>query len=204
LEEIFNEIHGEFEWEPPAQAAIETWYNDKKMEPVPSYGRLFHYNSRRNEHLMKLSMISAISAGNGLSVTLADFQRAQQWLFEAEVVMPDVFKSMTQKSDAQLLQDAHHHFYIRYNNVVRDKRTPISEREIWSWFADRTTSEKIKGLIEALEKTGYMRRSLMPGQWLPNAIDSRINSDPGIGTEETEETTEVKNTSAPPAESLPQ
>jgi len=170
----FNELHGEFEWEDKAQDAIRHWFNVDNMAPVPTYGRLVNYCGRRNEHVMKLSMISAVSAGRGLTVTLADFERGRKWLLDAEETMPDVFRAMAQKSDSQLLQDCHQWLYVRYNNVDKNKRLAVNENEIWGWFENKTTHDKIPGLFLAMEKTGRMRKALLPGSWIPNPLDPNM------------------------------
>lgn len=172
LEELYNEVHGQVLWEPDAQAAMEHWYNDEKMAPVPDYARLVNYCGRRDVHLMKLTMISAISAGHGLTVELSDFRRAQSWLFETEKTMPDVFRAMAQKSDAQLLADAYHYVYTKYNSVSREKRQAVSERSIRLFFENKVTHEKIPGLIEAMEKTGRMRKNPFGDGWIPNTMEN--------------------------------
>ena len=173
LKRFFEDLHGVFEWEEPAQVAMDRWFNDEKMAPVPTYGRLANYRGRRDVHVMKLAMISAVSADRGLTVTLKDFQRAQKWLFEAEETMPDVFRAMAQKSDTQILQDCHYWLYVKYSRVDRNKRKAIPEREIASWFEDKTTHDKIQSFVIAMEKTGRMRRSMVPGEWIPNPIDTQ-------------------------------
>lgn len=171
LKTYYNMLHGPFDWEPDAQDTIRHWFNIEKLAPVPTYSRLVNYRGRRNEHAMKLAMISAVSAGNGLTVTKADFLRGRQWLLDAEKTMPDVFRAMAQKSDAQLLQDCHHWAYSRYSRVTREKRLPLKERELWEWFEDKTTHEKIQGLLNTLERTGRFRRGFVPGDWIPEPFD---------------------------------
>jgi Protein of unknown function (DUF3987) len=179
LKTFFHELHGEFEWEPEAQDAIRHWFNEEKMAPVPTYSRLVNYQGRRNEHLMKLSMISAVSAENGLCVTLSDFRRAQKWLFDAEEAMPDVFRAMRQKSDAQLLQDCWYWMHGRYYKISRDKRVAIPEKEVWSWFEDKTTHDKIQGLMTAMQKTGRMKPGNFAGDWVPANLDPRMPQETG-------------------------
>jgi hypothetical protein len=168
LKTFFHELHGEFEWEEPAQDALKHWLNDENMAPKPSYGRLVHYVGRRNEHVMKLSMISAVSAGHGLCVTLEDFRRAQRWMFEAEKTMPDVFRAMTQKSDSQVLEDVHQIAWIQYTTLQRDKRQALSDTDIWKILENRSTSERIPYLIKSLESTGRLRKAGIMGGWVPN------------------------------------
>lgn len=173
LVEFFEELYGEFIWEPDAQAAMGHWFNEEKLEPVPTYGRLVNYCGRRDTHAMKLAMVSAVSAGHGLTVTLSDFRRAQSWLFEAETTMPDVFRAMAQKSDTQLLQDAHYWLHNRYFRVPKDQRIAIKEREIGRWFESKVPHEKIAGLILALVQNGRARK-LEFGGYIPNPIDDEL------------------------------
>lgn len=170
LEEFFNELHGEFTWEEDANDAINHWYNVENLAPVPTYSRLANYNGRREVHATKLSMISAVSAGNGLCVTLNDFRRAQQWLFEAEKTMPDVFRAIMQKSDTQLLQDAHYAMLMEFGKLSIADRKAIDETFLWKFFEERAAHEKISGLIQTMEKTGRMRAGFLKGEWLPNPL----------------------------------
>jgi len=171
LMSFFDDLHGEFIWDADAQAAMERWFNIEKMRPIPTYGRLVNYNGRRDVHVMKLAMVSAVSAGRGLNVALDDFRRAQTWLFEAENEMPNVFRAMAQKSDTQLLQDCHHWLYMKYNRMRPDERAPIDEREIWAWFEPKASTDRIDGLIKAMERTGRMRAALVSGRYIPNPLD---------------------------------
>lgn len=171
LKEFFHDLHGEFLWEEPAQVAIRHWFNEESLSPVPSYGRLKYYNGRRNEHVMKLSMVAAVSAGRGTVVTTEDFRRAQSWLFEAEETMPDLFRSMSQKSDKQLLADAHHFLYTLYSKPKREDRIPLKENVIWKFFEDKVPHDRIEGLVNALAKTGRMRSTGITQEWIPNTFD---------------------------------
>lgn len=173
LTETFNELHGEFEWAPNAQRDMNLWFNSG-MKPVPNYGRLVHYLGRRDAHLLKLTMISSVSAENGLQIRLSDFERALDWLLNAEKLMPDVFRAMVQKSDKQLLDDLHWHIYTIYNAVAKDKRRPVDEKEIYSFLDDRTTSDKIPRLIDQAVKSGRFRPTKYPGEYIPQPLDGVV------------------------------
>lgn len=170
LREYFDNIHGEFVWEEEAKNADRHWFNEEDQAPIPKYGRLAHYLSRRNEHLMKLAMVSAVSAEHGLVVTESDFRRAQKWLFEAEKTMPDVFRAMHQKSDQQLLSDAHYWLYNLWQTPKLEDRKPIPEAKLWTWFERRVTSDKVSYMISAMHKAGRIRPGV-PGEWIPNTFD---------------------------------
>lgn len=174
LEEFYNEVHGEFLWEEEAQNAIHHWFNVEKCAPVPTYGRLVNYIGRRNEHVMKLAMISSVSAGNFPHVTLRDFVRGRQWLLDAEKSMPDVFRSMTAKNDMQLIQDAHYHLYVRYSKIGRDDRKPIPEKEINQYLENKTTSDRIPGIILQMERSGRIKKTGF-GDYIPLPFDPHMN-----------------------------
>jgi Protein of unknown function (DUF3987) len=174
LEEIFHDVHGEFEWTDNARNAILHWFNDEGQAPLPTYGRLAHYLSRRNEHLMKLSMISAVSAGNAPALVEADFRRAQSWLFAAEQLMPDVFRAMQQKSDTQLLQDAHHWAYVVYSKPAREQRKPLNPTVLWTFFENKVTSDRIPHMIETMLQTGRLKKDQF-GYLIPGELDITQN-----------------------------
>lgn len=163
--EFFTDLNGEFEWDEDAQIAFNDWYNNG-MLPKPDYSRLEHYASRRDTHAMKLSMISAVSCGHGLNVTLSDFNRACNWLFEAENEMPNVFLSMTAPSDSKVMDDLHHYVYTEYSKVERDKRLPVPKDHVLSFLSKRVTSEKVDRILLLAEQTGQIRSTGFG--WIPN------------------------------------
>lgn len=174
IEEVYNDIHGEFEWEEPARQALLDWVNVEKMAPKPDYFRLVNYNGRRNAHILKLSMLSAVSAGRGLTVTLKDFRRAQEWLFAAEAEMPDIFRAMTQKNDNQIMFDCHYWMRGIYGTTDVDKRQPIPHTDVVRWLAERVVSSRIEGIMDTLESSGRIRKAGGGGfakGWIPNSYD---------------------------------
>jgi hypothetical protein len=91
--ERFFDLGGEFEWSSEAQEAHIAWL-DTGQPGAPDHSRLRHYATRRSVQLVKLAMISSVSAGRNLYVDIEDYERAHEWLAEAEAVMPDVFRAM--------------------------------------------------------------------------------------------------------------
>lgn len=166
LLQIYKEVHGEFEWQEDARLAMNAWYNEG-MPPVPTYGRLRHYSGRRDSHVLKLAMVSAISAGHDCNIYLSDFERARTWLLEAEAVMPDIFRAMAQKSDQQLMEDLEDKVRRDYYTQSRDRRQPIPEEVIFSFLEGRVPSERIRSLFELAQNTGRIRPGGMPGTWIP-------------------------------------
>lgn len=168
LTEIFS-YKGEFIWSKQAIDEINAW-NRAGCPPAPTHSKLTNYNGRRPIHAMKLSMISSASRGSSMQVTIEDFERAKDWLLAAEVNMPDVFRAMGMKSDAQVINDLHFYLYRLWSSVALDKRVPIKEKVIYDFLHTRVPSTNISKIIEVAEKTGYIKKGLYPTEWIPNPI----------------------------------
>lgn len=172
LREMFD-LNGEVEWTQEAMNAHIAWL-DAGQPTAPTHSRLKFYNVRRNEHMVKLAMIAAVSAGRGLLVTLPDLLRAREWLFEAERYMPDVFRAMAQKSDQQTIADLHYAMFTYWARKAPNP-VPLEDELLVNWLKDRVTSERIAKVIEIAERGGWFRRA--PGsngarpRWIPRPLD---------------------------------
>lgn len=156
LASLFN-FGGEFQWAEPARAALLAWYN-AGMPPVPSHSKLTYYNSRRILHIIKLSMVAAASRSvdfmNGLELLLEDFQTAQDWLLEAEVYMPDIFRAMSQKSDYDVMREAHVFIRQQYNT----SKKALHATMIQHFLAQKVPSEKVLRVMDLMEKSSMIVR----------------------------------------------
>lgn len=83
---------GQFSIGDSYRSAYAAW-RDADLEPAPTHPRLRTYCSRREAHLLKLSMVACVDGGNTLHLERAHFDRAYAWLTEAESCMPNVFNS---------------------------------------------------------------------------------------------------------------
>lgn len=169
LSQIFN-LKGEYQWTEAARLELNAW-NNANCPPTPTHNKLSHYNGRRGINAIKLAMISAASRTQSLRVTLEDFERAQEWLIEAETVMPDIFRAMVQRSDAQLIRDLHHEIYQKWASVAVDKRQPVLTKDLYQFLHDRCPSERVHKIIEVAEKSGYIKQGKYPGEWIPRPLN---------------------------------
>jgi hypothetical protein len=167
---MFYELEGEIRWEDTAMQAANAWINSG-MAPEPTYSRLIHYNTRRDMHVLKLAMISSISAQRNMRVEASDVDRAKSWLLDAEKFMPDVFRAMGQKSDVQVLVDLHEYVYALYAKVVKKDRKPIPDEELCRFLENKVPSDKIRKVIEMAEATGRIKRGVYPGTWIPAPLN---------------------------------
>lgn len=168
-------LKGEFVWMDDAIDEFVAW--DKSGPggiggaPIPQHPRLRHYLGRRPLNVIKLSMISSASRGVSMTVTIDDVERAKSWLLEAEAGMPDIFLSMAQKSDSQIIDDMHLALYRMYSSVVRGERKPIQKEAVYRYLAKRIPSPLIPKIIETAEHMGVLKPGTYPDEWIPAPLN---------------------------------
>lgn len=146
-------VHGEIQWENEARDAIQTWYTGG-CPPEPEHSRLVSYNTRRILHVLRLGIVSAASAGHPMLITLNDFYRALDWLLEAEQTMPDIFKEMVQKSDAQVIEELHMFVWALW---AKNKEW-IHEHRLWYFLKSKVPSDKIPRILETAVRSNIFDR----------------------------------------------
>lgn len=164
-------LYGCGSWTDDAKAEFITWYKGG-MKPVPEHSKLANYNSRRVLHALKLCLISAVSRTGKIQIDVPDVLRALAWLHEAERVMPDVFREMVQRSDAQVIADLH--FFMWRDWLVHKKPIPIVK--IIHFLQAQVPSDKIDRIIETAVRANIIQR--VPGE--NNMFIPRAKHDHGI------------------------
>jgi hypothetical protein len=170
-----SELVGEIHWTQEAANEINAWHR-MKCPPMPEHSKLTHYCPRRSLHVIKLSIISAISRGGKFEIGIEDFERARDWLLTAEAVMPDIFRAMGARNDEEVVKELHLHLHRLWSSVAVNKRKPLPSEEIWKYLLPRVTSDRIPKLIDTAEKTGYIRRGRYPDEWEPRPMTSHFGS----------------------------
>lgn len=141
---VVCELHGECGFTPEAEEAIVHWY-EKGLQPEPQHTKLKHYLPRRILNTLKLCIISSVARGNSLMVEVEDFERARDWLLEAEALMPDVFKDMGGGNDGQLIQDLHYYLWDIYS---KNGQKAISLQRINTFLMGRTPAYNAENILK--------------------------------------------------------
>jgi len=157
---------GRTTWTDAARAIFQSWIEGGR-QPWPEHSKLQHYARRRHLNVLKLSMISAVSRAHSLTVEACDVSRALSWLLEAEVTMPDVFRSMTGRSDNQVMQELHWAMWKRY---AKDKK-PIHIQWVFSFLKVHVPSEKVEKVAHIAERSGLMIRQPGTEMFIPVTRD---------------------------------
>lgn len=156
LQPRFNEIvalKGAFDWTPEAMRRMEAW-SEQGCPPIPEHSKLQHYTGRRMLTALKLCMVSSASRTGGMVVEKVDFERAQDWLLEAEQTMPDIFRDMVHRSDNDVIQELHIYAWKEY----APNSAPVHESRLISFLQTRVPSEKIPRLLDIAERGGLFER----------------------------------------------
>lgn len=161
LREI-GKLWGEMAWLPETQQLVREWLKHG-CEPVPDHSKLVNYNTRRILHVIKLSMVAAISSTGKLVIRPEDFARGRDWLLQAESLMPDVFREMVQKSDASVIQELHLYVWQLWS---KDKK-PVHSSRIYHFLSTRVPSEKIGRVVDLAERSHILRRQAATDTYLP-------------------------------------
>ena len=105
--------------------------------------------------MTKLATISAISRTGRMVLEVEDTRRAVAWLTEAEALMPDIFREMIGKSDAQVVEELHFFLMQQYR---AGKNKPLPGRTLWNFLHIRVPSEKIQRIIEVAERANIIAK----------------------------------------------
>lgn len=152
-----GQLFGKMNWTAEAAKAIVSWDNAGN-EPIPNHPRLQHYNSRRTEHLLKLCMIACVNRSDcitrdgRITITFEDYSTALDWLLEAELFMPDIFKSMTVGGDAASIDETFHYIFSTY---MAEKR-PLAEHRLIHFIKDRVPAHSVLRVVEMLIRSNMI------------------------------------------------
>lgn len=155
-------LRGQFLFSEAASTAITQWHKGGHL-PVPDHSKLEHYNSRRILHLLKLSMISAVSRSMELIITHEDVDRALDWLLSTERFMPDVFRQMVGRSDTQVLQELH----IFAHRIWAKEHKPLHESRLIHFLSTQVPADKVQRILETADRANILNRVAGTATYLP-------------------------------------
>ena len=150
---------GQFLISEEAKDKMRLWLSSG-MKPVPEHERLTTYRSKRNQFLLKLAMVAAVSERCELHILGEDIDRAKSWLVAAETMMPDIFRDMRQKSDSLVLNELHRFawdLWVKSGTRV-ETRKAIHRSKLMEFLAERGPSDKALRVLEAACQMGWFEQ----------------------------------------------
>lgn len=156
-------LWGQCQWHPAAADTLSDWARDG-CPPVPHHVRLEHWNRRRAQMVMKLSMISAVSRTMTTVVEPGDLARAFEWLMEVEAHIPSVFHAMATGPDRHILDELYYYLISEYNKT----QMTIPKSRLVRFLQNRMAVDKIDKAIESLVESDRLTRIGGTNGFLPN------------------------------------
>lgn len=151
----FLEIHSMYGLISPdaeVRAAHRIWVTTGQ-DPVPTHPRLAHYLSRRPIHLLKLAMCFSATRASDYTIRMEDYTKAKELLFEAESLIPMVFRDMSGGGDSSILDEAYH----EVDRLFRRFQKPVPEYKLVHFISKRAPSYSVKKILEILYESNMVR-----------------------------------------------
>ena len=162
-------LYGPFKWEQEAFTKLDAWHL-AEGPPRPLHTRLQYYAESRTQMIIKLAMIAACSESPELIVRMRHLDRAFDWLFRVERLMPDVFRAMLGDSDKNLQDELYNFMLAQYAK----KRQVIPGQMIYLFMRDKAPSHKVDAIVNLMERAGMIQRDAGTDLWRPVAGKDRL------------------------------
>ena len=147
-----SRLYGELNWSPEAFDKFDLWFSSEDLPPRPSHSKLEGYCNSRGQFIMKLVGISAISRGSS-EIDVEDIDRAWSWLFEAEAMMPDIFRAQLGKSEAGVTEE----MCLAMHKFMAEHRKSVPGELMAKFLVSRVPSYKVKSIIENAHAAGIIK-----------------------------------------------
>ena len=164
---LITGLRGEIFWSPEAAFELVSWIEDKNYAPVPRHPKLEDYLPRRVQNITKLSIVMALSRcpHEIPEIQAVDVCRAMEWLFEAEELMPDVFRAMVGRSDKDIIEEA----YLFAMKIYVSQKRDVPKALMLSFLKDRCPHDKINSILSLLVEMDYLDEITDTGHYRPRA-----------------------------------
>jgi hypothetical protein len=153
-----SEIYGAMKFEESAGKLISEWHM-AGGPPIPDHPKLTHYLPRRTMHMLKLCMVACAMRTSDKIITADDFEIALSWLMEAELYMPDIFKSMNSGGDGKVIEDC---WYFVFQTYSKEKRG-VAEPRIIQYLSGRVPAYNVMNILNVMINSKMMKKELTQG-----------------------------------------
>lgn len=143
--QAIHAMYGQMKFEDAVVDAYRHWVA-ADCPPIPDHPKLEHYLPRRKTMLMKLAMVMSVQRAGDYVVRIEDYQRAMDFLVEAEVVMPDVFRAMRYNSDSNILDET----FTFVWQIFSKNNEPVAEHRILHFLMQRMPSHSVSKALEVM------------------------------------------------------
>tara|TARA_R110000868_G_scaffold29027_1_gene107911 strand:- start:39 stop:1046 length:1008 start_codon:yes stop_codon:yes gene_type:complete len=151
-------LFGKISFSEDAAHAISAWHQAGGA-PTPEHPKLAHYITRRTAHLLKLCMVACVVHSDSLTISLEDYQVALDWLTEAELYMPDIFRSMNSGGDSKAMEEA---WYFIWQTYAKEKKA-VAEHRVFNFLKEKVPSHSVEKVIQVMTRSGMLKQDVSGG-----------------------------------------
>lgn len=144
---IVANLYGEVKFTSESAALIDKFHMEIGDKTKPTHPKLHSYVMRRTSHLLKLSIVAAVSRSDDKIIEAEDYHRALDWLIEVERFMPDIFKAMATGGTGKVMEEA---WYFIFQLHGKDQK-PVMEHKLIQFLQERVPVHYIKQTIQMME-----------------------------------------------------
>lgn len=159
-----GKIYGKMIFSPEAAEAMSAWHMSGGR-PAPDHPRLVEgYNGRRTRQMLKLCMVASIADGDTMIISREHYAQALDWLTEAEIYMPDIFKALSSGGDNRVMEETWH-YAIQYQ--LKHPNKPIPENKLVIFLQQRAPAHNVMRILDVMVKAQMLRQvfSTSPGNF---------------------------------------
>jgi hypothetical protein len=153
--QIIGSYYEKMEFHPAVIEAIRLW-RKKGEPPKPDHPKLLHYCGRRTAQLLKLCMIACVDRGDDFIINLEDYQIAMNWLVEAEMYMPDIFKSMAGGGDAEAMNQIWYYACKVYTKSGKG----LKEMQLVNFAHQLVPAHSVMRVLDVMLRAGMLTKEL--------------------------------------------
>lgn len=150
-----HKLYGKMHFTDAAADRIKAWHM-AGGPPRPEHPRLQNYVGRRTTHLLKLCMIASASQREDRMIDVAEYELALDWLIEAEMYMPDIFKAMATGGDATAISDA---YFFVYSHFAK-KKEMIQQHRLIAFLQERIPAHSVMRVIDLMVNGKLLRQQM--------------------------------------------
>lgn len=163
-------LAGRFKFTEEAEQFVENWWMERSDHDHPNHPKLTAYNSKRIFPFLRMCMIHSASREDNLVITLDHAENALADLYEIENVMPKIFDTYTEQSQADVFAEIIHMLVAEYKKIKK----PIPYHVVARIVSRKVKAYEITTVISSLVSQQFMKEQetglKIPGREGPKAF----------------------------------
>lgn len=147
-----NELIGSFSYTEDFLTSYRDWYLTNENNPPDLGSRLSAYIHRRQNHILKLSMIISVAEGDSMILKPSHLEQAVELLEETELKMPATFKGYGRSPVSEVL--------YKIMLFIKRKDRVLKSELVQRFFSELPSISEFDQLIEVMKTMNFIKESI--------------------------------------------